>query len=110
MKLTRSQKREGTFLLLYQSTLNDDTLDEIVEANISEFEMLIEEDDEVVVSSAKAAADYAEKADEIINRYSPTRKVSRIPYIPLAIMRLGTLRGGVRINANIAVYPKKRGT
>jgi N utilization substance protein B len=88
MKLTRSQKREGVFLLMYQSTLNDDSLDEIVQANIEHFEMLIGEDDADIVATAQAALANSAAADEIINRYSPTRKVERIAKIPLVIMRL----------------------
>jgi N utilization substance protein B len=85
MKLTRSQKREGAFLLMYQSSLNDDSLSEIVEANIAEFEMLEDAD---VVSAAESALAYCSSADEVINRYSATRNVGRIAKIPLSIMRL----------------------
>jgi N utilization substance protein B len=85
MKLTRSQKREGAFLLMYQSTLNDDSLDEIVQANIEQFEMTEDAD---VVATAQAALANVAAADEIINRYSPTRKVERIAKIPLVILRL----------------------
>jgi N utilization substance protein B len=56
-----------------------------VQANIEEFEML--EDADVVVT-AQAALAYAGSADEIIDRYSATRKVARIAKIPLTIMRL----------------------
>jgi N utilization substance protein B len=85
MKLSRSQKREGSFLLVYQSMLNDDTLGDIVEANIDAFEML---SDESVIKTAEEVLKYAAKADEIIDRLSPTRKVTRIAKIPLAVMRL----------------------
>jgi N utilization substance protein B len=85
MKLSRSQKREGSFLLMYQSSLNDDSLDEIVAANIEQFEMLEDAD---VVAAAEAALANAANADEVINRYSATRKVERIAKIPLTIMRL----------------------
>ncbi|MCL1881632.1 MAG: transcription antitermination factor NusB [Oscillospiraceae bacterium] len=87
MKLSRSQKREGSFLLLYQSTLNDSSIDDIVSANVEEFEMLLG-GDEVIVSTAKLALDNTKKADEIINKYSPKRKIERISKIPLSIMRL----------------------
>lgn len=71
--------------MMYQSSLNDDTLDEIIEANIAEFEML---DDADVVALARAVLENSGNADEVINRYSPTRRVERIAKIPLAIMRL----------------------
>ncbi|MCL1831352.1 MAG: transcription antitermination factor NusB [Oscillospiraceae bacterium] len=86
MKLTRSQKREGSFLLMYQSSLNDDAFEEIVAANVSEFEMFLP--DETVTETAKAALEYADSADALIGTYSPTRSVARISKIPLTIMRL----------------------
>ena len=85
MKLSRSQKREGMFLLLYQSLLNDDTIDELVQSNIEAYEML---PDESIAVTVEAAQDYADKADEIINRYSATRRVERIAAISVAVMRL----------------------
>jgi N utilization substance protein B len=88
MKLTRSHKREGSFLLMYQSALNDDSLSDIVTANVDEFEMVIPEDDDSVTATAEAALAYADAADEIIDRFSPKRKVARIAKIPLTAMRL----------------------
>jgi len=85
MKLSRSQKREGVFLLLYQSLLNDDSVEELVQSNIDAYEMV---EDESITVTVKAVQDYADKADEIINRYSATRKVARIAAISVAVMRL----------------------
>ncbi|MCL2633898.1 MAG: transcription antitermination factor NusB [Oscillospiraceae bacterium] len=83
--MTQREKREAVFLLLYQSQLNDDTVDEIIENNISEFELVTEESVKVTFS---AVADYTEKADEVIARFSKTRAVSRIAKICVAVMRL----------------------
>ena len=85
MKLTRTQKREAAFLLLYQKSQNDDTVEEIIQANIEEFDL---QTDITVTATVMAVLDYAEKADEIINRFSKTRKVERIAKVSVAIMRL----------------------
>jgi N utilization substance protein B len=85
MKLSRSQKREAVFLLLYQKSMNDDPLDEIVQADIDEFGLIT---DVTVTATACAVLENAAKADEIINRFSETRKVERISRVGAAIMRL----------------------
>jgi N utilization substance protein B len=85
MKLSRSQKREAVFLLLYQQSLNSDSMDELIQANIDEFGLIF---DESFAVTAKAVMDYSSAADEIINKYSKTRKVVRIARISVAIMRL----------------------
>jgi len=83
--MTRREKREAAFLLLYQSQLNDDALEEIVENDLSEFELV---SDESVINTVKLATANIPAADEIIERYSKTRKISRIAKISLSIMRL----------------------
>lgn len=83
--MTRREKREAAFLLLYQSQLNDDALEEILENDLTEFEL---QADESVVETARLAAENIPAADEIIGRYSKTRKIGRIAKISLAIMRL----------------------
>jgi len=65
--------------------LNDDSLNEIVEANIDEFEMIT---DESVFETAKAVLENTDNADEVITKYSTTRKVERIAKVTLAILRL----------------------
>jgi N utilization substance protein B len=85
MKLSRSQKREAAFLLVYQNSINDDTIDEIMQTNIEEFGMLT---DESIAEMARSAIGYSEKSDEIINKYSQTRKVARIAKVSAAILRL----------------------
>jgi N utilization substance protein B len=85
MKLSRSQKRECTFLLLFQQSFNDDAIDEIVQANIDEFGMLT---DASVTAAVLAVQANLSNADEIINKYSKTRKVGRIAKVTAAILRL----------------------
>jgi len=87
--MNRSQKREAAFLLIYQSEFNDDSFDEIVQANIAEFDLTAKPDEAAdLIETAKAVAANAENADKIIAKYSATRKVSRIPKVSIAVMRL----------------------
>jgi len=85
-KLSKSQQREAVFLLLYQSSLNDDSIEDILEINIAELELTA--DPVQTLENVKAVIGYAEKADEIIERYSKTRKVARMAKISLTVMRL----------------------
>jgi N utilization substance protein B len=87
--MSRSQKREAVFLLLYQLSLNDGPVTEILESTIEEFEMSGKpEDVEWISATAQAGVDYLGKADETINRFSKTRKVERIPKVIAAVLRL----------------------
>jgi N utilization substance protein B len=87
--MNRREKREAVFLLLYQSLINDDTLEEITELNIAEFELAAKSAEaDWLIARAKAITDNADKVDEIISKYSKTRKVERIPKISVAIMRV----------------------
>jgi N utilization substance protein B len=112
--LTRSQKREAAFLILYQSSLNDDTIDEIVKSNIEEFDMVT---DVTITATAMAALENSPNADEIINKYSKTRRVERIAKISAAIMRLAlyemdndsTVPDKVAINEAIELCKKYAG-
>jgi len=65
--------------------LNDDSVEEILEMNIEEFDM---QTDDSVMQTVKIVQEYAVQADEIINKYSTTRKIQRIPKICVAVMRL----------------------
>ena len=75
--------------MVYQSDFNDEPIEEIAESTISEFDMTVNSDEEAggIVEKAKAILDNAGNADEIIARYSKTRKVERIAKVSAAIMR-----------------------
>lgn len=84
-KLTRHEMREAALLILFQMKLNPETLDEILEDCKESFEM------EYISQSVKLVKGVAEHEDElngIIESYSPSRKLDRISYINLAIMRI----------------------
>ena len=66
--MSRSKIREERFLLLYQAMF-----DNAPEEQLDKIAPILE---------------YTDQADEIINKYSKTRKVGRIPRISVAIMRV----------------------
>ncbi|MDR0223238.1 MAG: transcription antitermination factor NusB [Oscillospiraceae bacterium] len=82
--MTRREKREAAFLLLYQTQLNDDSVEEIIENDVYGFEL---KTDNSVVKTVKGVLGNA-AADEIIARYSKTRKAERIAKVSLAVLRL----------------------
>ena len=87
--MTRRENREAVFLLLYQSSFNDSPLEEIAEAMSEEFELDAKPAEaELLIKRAKAVMENADKADEIIAKYSTTRRVERIPKVSVAIMRV----------------------
>lgn len=88
-KLSRREHRETVFLLAYQSAFNDDDIEEIARGNIEQFELTASAEElDGIIAKAKAVAEYTTKADDIIAKYSKTRKVERIPKVSAAIMRV----------------------
>ena len=84
-KLTRHEMREAALLILFQRKLNPETLDELLEDCKESFEF------EYYSQSLKLANGVEENEDElnaIIESYSPSRKLDRISYINLAIMKI----------------------
>jgi len=93
------EKREAVFLLLYQASVN-------VSENSGEtafeeiFEQILDGDKEafgleadgidlgLIADKARRVTENIPNADAIIEKYSKTRKISRIAKICLAIMRL----------------------
>lgn len=84
-KLTRHEMREAALLMLFQMKLNPETLDEILEDCKESFEM---EYNSHSVKLATAVAEHEEELNSIIESYSPSRKLDRISYINLAIMKI----------------------
>ena len=84
-KLTRHEMREAALLILFQMKLNPETLDEILEDCKESFEM---EYNSQSVKLAKGVAEHEDELNGIIESYSPSRKLDRISYINLAIMKI----------------------
>ena len=87
--MNRRENREALFLMVYQSLLNDDSPEEIAQASSDEFELIATPAElTALIAKTKAVADYAEKADKTIEKYSKTRKIERIPRVSVAILRV----------------------
>lgn len=84
-KLTRHEMREAALLLLFQMKLNPETLDEILEDCEESFEM---EYNSQSVKLVRGVSEHDDELNGIIESYSPSRKLDRISYINLAIMKI----------------------
>jgi len=89
-KLTRREMREAAFLLLYQVETagggEKESLAEITLNCVETFGLLL---NSAAVRLVEGVLDNKAVLDEIIAKYSPARKVERIPKINLTIMRIG---------------------
>lgn len=84
-KLTRHEMREAALLILFQRKLNPETLDELLEYCKESFEM---EYNSQSVKLANGVEEHEDELNAIIESYSPSRKLDRISYINLAIMKI----------------------
>lgn len=84
-KLTRHEMREAALLILFQRKLNPETLDELLEDCKESFEM---EYNSQSVKIANGVEEHEDELNAIIESYSPSRKLDRISYINLAIMKI----------------------
>ncbi len=84
-KLTRHEMREPALLILFQRKLNPETLDELLEDCKESFEM---EYNSQSVKLANGVEEHEDELNAIIESYSPSRKLDRISYINLAIMKI----------------------
>ena len=84
-KLTRHEMREAALLILFQRKLNPETLDELLEDCKESFEM---EYNSQSVKLANGVEEHEDELNAIIESYSPSRKLDRISYINLAIMKV----------------------
>ena len=84
-KLTRHVMREAALLILFQRKLNPETLDELLEDCKESFEM---EYNSQSVKLANGVEEHEDELNAIIESYSPSRKLDRISYINLAIMKI----------------------
>lgn len=84
-KLTRHEMREAALLILFQRKLNPETLDELLEDCKESFEF---EYSSQSVKLANGVEEHEDELNKIIESYSPSRKLDRISYINLAIMKI----------------------
>lgn len=84
-KISRHQVREQAFLILFQKMHNDDDLEQIVALDKEDFELEPNADAEEIV---KGVEEKQSELDEIIQKFSPKRSVTRIASINLIIMRI----------------------
>ena len=84
-KLTRHEMREAALLILFQRKLNPETLDELLEDCKDSYEM---EYNSQSVKLANGVEEHEDELNAIIESYSPSRKLDRISYINLAIMKI----------------------
>ena len=85
MKLTRQQCRENTFLLLFEASFRDDSLEELFTLAEDLGEIAINPQIRDFVSGVIAETD---SLDEIISAYSPKRALSRIARVNLILLRM----------------------
>lgn len=83
--MTRHQCRENAYLILFEASLRDDTLEELY--------AIAEEVDEITVDDnvrklVEGVLSHTEELDSIIASYSKKRAVSRIAKINLILLRM----------------------
>lgn len=83
--IKRHDVRDNAFKLLYENLLRDDTLEELydIAQQIDEIDL-----NDSVKHFVEGTVSNSGKIDEIIQKYSPKRSVSRISRVSLAILRL----------------------
>ncbi len=93
-KLTRSEAREGAFLLLFQMMFGQ-SLEELDELNPDSFDMAKNEyTDELV----KGVSEHDAELCEIIAKYSTKRAVNRIAKVNLVILKIAVYEMTYRKN------------
>jgi len=87
-KLTRREMREAAFLLLYQLELTDGGTEQIAEVLAECVESFGLEANSTSVRLATGVLENKDAINQIISKYSPTRKIERIPKINLVLLRI----------------------
>ena len=83
--MTRREIRDSAFKLMFEKLLRDDSMDELY--------AIAEDIDEVIVNDkvrelVDGSLAHAEEIDGIIQQYSKTRAITRIPKLNHAILRI----------------------
>ena len=84
--MSRSEIRDSAFKLIFEQLLRDDDIQELYEVAEEVDEIIINDEVKKMVDGTLA---HAEEIDGIIEKYSQSRKLSRISKLNHAILRLG---------------------
>ncbi len=110
--MTRKEERELAFTLIFEKIFNDDlSMDEIINNAV---EARLVEESTFAFSLAKMAYEHSSEIDSIINDLSVGWRVSRLPKVSLAILRLAlceilfvpSIPHGVSINEAVELAKK----
>ncbi len=83
--MNRSEIREATFFLTFESLFSEETAENIIESAYEAFEYeIVEEVEGFFLDVYKKSEEF----DTIIAKFSETRQVSRIPKISIAILHI----------------------
>lgn len=83
--MTRHEIRESALTILFEMQLNPETMEEIVASSEEAFGL---ETNALVLKLVSGVTEKISEIDEIIQKYSPKRTLSRIPKMNLTILRL----------------------
>lgn len=83
--MTKRQCRENAYLILFEASLRDDSLDELYAIAEEVEEITV---DDRVKTLVEGVLSHAEELDGIIASFSKKRAVSRIPRINLILLRM----------------------
>lgn len=84
-KILRSEIRDSAFKLIFEQLLRGDDIQELYETAEEVEEIIVNDDVKKMVDGTLA---HAEELDGIIEKYSKSRKISRMSKINHAILRL----------------------
>lgn len=84
-KITRSEIRDSAFKLIFEKLLRDDDMQELYETAEEVEEIIVNDDVKKMVDGTLAHAD---EINGIIEKYSKSRKISRMSKINVAILML----------------------
>ncbi len=109
--MTRSEQREEVFILTFEKTFHDESVDEVI--SLAK-ELRGEKINDYIENEVKGIFDNIEAIDKLIAEHSIGWKINRIPRVNLCIMRIcvyemmfdDTVPTGVAINEAVELCKK----
>lgn len=109
--MTRSEQREEVFILTFEKTFHDESVDEVIALAK---ELRGEKINDYIENEVKGIFDNIEAIDKLIDEHSIGWKINRIPRVNLCIMRIcvyemmfdDTVPTGVAINEAVELCKK----